>query len=223
MNSKLQKGLLSLVVILTHLQVHADRDNAASMDAQIRSSLTEEKEQENVQSDESLERPLETKETIDLLKRPSLRFGTKEEYFSLINDGWPKAYSDVEKALKKDRNYIVISLVFPRKAMDLRSSEHFQRSYFLHTETESKDGIGHSIVGWQCRKKDGSIVRGMTGFTGENDHQYRRMLKLGWGAAVFTTVATDGYLQTPHELTARYKRMFKKKDDRAVSEGLALV
>jgi hypothetical protein len=127
-------------------------------------------------------------------------------YFDAINSGWPVSFKKIEPILSANKNYILLSLIAPSKALDFRSGEDYRKAFFQNTDA-SKNTIGHTVVAWQCHRLDGTVIKGATGLTGETKNQYTTMLKQGWGASTFLVTLNDGHLQLPDELDAVFKKI----------------
>jgi len=130
-----------------------------------------------------------------------------EQYFQAINGGWVNNLVPLRKALRKDRNYIVIHAQEPKSTMDLRTADHFRQSTLaggILSLTNDSLGIGHTFVSWRCQTENGP-VEGTVGMTGENDTQFKKMTDAGYGLSAFLAVWFDGHLQTPELMSLLWK------------------
>jgi hypothetical protein len=132
-----------------------------------------------------------------------------QELFETLNSGWPEVFSDVQTKIKKNSNYVLVTLIPPKTPIDFRSADNFRKSFFLSSDPE-KNTIGHTVIGWQCLLKNGSKTMGMTAQTGEESEQFKKMLRQGWGGTTFLSTTPDGYLQTPQMLDIVFNKIHEK-------------
>lgn len=131
---------------------------------------------------------------------------TPEETYAAINSGWYDSLESLGKQLRPDRNYIIINLVEPDHAMDMRSAELFRRSFIAPGGERgfTKPEIGHTLLAWQCRDYVGRMHRGVTGLTGENNQQSLHMFRSGWGLSALASTFTDGALQDARDASDEF-------------------
>lgn len=112
-------------------------------------------------------------------------------YLSMINSGWPKALRPIEKQLHPKKNFLLISVLAPSFAFDLRSLEEFRASVL--STTKSRESVGHFMLGWQCRT-GGKSLRGFAGQSGGKFSQLSKMFLGGWGYTGLVSAMNDGFL-----------------------------
>ncbi len=130
----------------------------------------------------------------------------QENYWQEINSGWSPNLSPLRASLRPNRSYMVIHIVEPDPVYDLRSTEHLRKGIIARGILKLMNpriAIGHVFTSWRCHR-DGRMVEGTTGLTGETEKQFFKMLTKGFGMTAFFSHFTDGHLQTPKLLDQEF-------------------
>lgn len=114
------------------------------------------------------------------------------QLWNKLNDGWGGAHADLEPHLPEGKNYIVWSIIAPKKPLDLRTPDYF-RSVLTQSDSKKSLSISHNIVGWKCDLDDG-FYQGATGMSGETMQQSASLVKAGYGLTTFLATFNDGWL-----------------------------
>lgn len=132
------------------------------------------------------------------------------ETWTALNEGWSGVYSELEQHLDPDKNYVVWSIIAPKKPLDLRRADSFRE--FLQHNPSKNISISHNLVAWRCQVPNGDYYMGATGFSGERTGQSAKMVKAGWGLTTFLATFTDGWL-SPSIMTGTLWDDRNKKED----------
>lgn len=118
---------------------------------------------------------------------------SNQEVRALVYKPWYGPLLELKRNLKPDRNYVAWILVPPHQEMDMRSGNDFRHSYLATPPDDF--AIGHNLIVWQCKRKDGSHSEGGMAITGENYDQSKVMTKMDWGLTSLFTDFTDGEIE----------------------------
>lgn len=123
----------------------------------------------------------------------------------LSQQGWPASFTELYNRLNQnpEKNYIVLTTLFPTKAIDYRT-ENGIRDSVNQLNFQKNYHPGHQMIGWKCQL-NGINHTSFTGFNGELKNQIRRMLSSGWGLTSLLATFTDGYLENPGHLENRFQ------------------
>lgn len=127
---------------------------------------------------------------------------TGDAYFREMNVGWQTNIGQLRASLDPRKNYLVLHVIEPDFVYDLRTGEDFRSSLLaigLPRLINSNVSVGHAFLSWRCQVP-GGVAEGTTGFTGELDKQFTKMMRTGWGMTSFYSSFDDGHLQTPRLL-----------------------
>ncbi len=133
--------------------------------------------------------------------------------------GWHGPLEDFKNQLPAGKNYVIAVLHKPVNAFLFQDIYWFRGSVLAarkQLRNDSHGQLGHFQVAWSCRVpgKTGRYY-GMTGQTGEQTYQGKRMLlELGYGMSLMFANFTDGYLQSSE---ASAVRVWDSPDDHGFS------
>lgn len=117
---------------------------------------------------------------------------SSRQLWNKLNDGWGGAHADLDLHLPEGKNYIVWSIIAPKKPLDLRTPDFFRSVLTLNSSKQSLS-ISHNIVAWKCNLEDG-FYQGATGMSGETMQQSASLVKSGYGLTTFLATFNDGWL-----------------------------
>lgn len=122
-----------------------------------------------------------------------------ENVMADLNQGWPHQLATLDQQTNDGKNYLIITSLLPRPAIDLASAETLRRTLIESAADGNQNVLGHVMFGWKCQTPNG-LKHGVAAMTGETKGQIYGMLKNGWGYTAMMSTFTDGYLQTRREI-----------------------
>lgn len=124
-----------------------------------------------------------------------------KKLLKMVNEGWGDFYTQAKKDLNPRKSYVVLHAWDPGMVIDLRTADGFRSTLLSRGLINIQDfSIGHTWLGWRCKTKNGKMLEGAAGVTGESENQAAEMLQSGWGLSAFKATFTDGLIQWPELL-----------------------
>lgn len=133
---------------------------------------------------------------------------------SLSQQGWPSSLAELYYKLEQQpqKNYVVLSTLFPTQVIDYRSAEDMKSSV-NRLNFYKNFHPGHQMIGWKCNIKNTPHIS-FVGMNGETQHQISRMFDMGWGLTSMLSTYTDGYIETPGQLESKFESVHETYDSK---------